>query len=256
MSWPRRGPTSTMRRPTRKWRPPRSANYALGGACPSGYGDPAGCPFATHFEAIVGRLGDSLAGDPGDEQLFVTTYYNRAKGTPNEPIAHARRIGADRTIDCTGRGQEVGLHDAISCRGAAHGAIVVDAYRPFYASPVNPISPDGVHPNDTGHALLAAALRAKRGTARPTRPFTIDRLLRRRDGSAVFSLHAPAPGVVSLRASAPGIASAARGRRAVRRPGTVSVKLSPTARARAALARRGRLKTSVTIAYAPEDASE
>ena len=226
-------------------------NDVLAGACPSGYSNPATCPFAVNFETILRRLADGLARDPGDEHLFVTTYYNIMKGTPNEPVTRARLLGSDGVIACAGRGSEVGLHDAISCRGAAHGAVVADAYPPFYASPVNPISPDGIHPNDTGHGLIAAELRAKRTTAPPSRRFTLERTRVESNGRATLSVYVPAPGIVSLRGSADRIPFAARGRRVATRPGIVSVRLDPTAKARAVIARRGGLGVKVTVSYAP-----
>ena len=109
-------------------------NDALGGDCASGFGERDACPFVANFEAILRELKNSLAADPGAEELLVTTYYNPSKGTPNEPRARGRLLGTDSVVDCAGTGAEIGLNDAISCRGAALGAIVVDVYPAFYES--------------------------------------------------------------------------------------------------------------------------
>lgn len=118
---------------------------------------------ATNMPQILGALQAALAGDPGDEKIFVLLQYNAFDGTghPLEPLIAAGMRGADLAIDCAANAvhpELVGLDDILGCTAAAMGAVVVDAYPAFEGRSLE-LTHMGegfdVHPNDDGHAVLA-----------------------------------------------------------------------------------------------------
>ena len=50
-------------------------NDGRSGQCPTGFADPP-CPFKDNYTAILARLRDALAGDPGSETVQALEYYN------------------------------------------------------------------------------------------------------------------------------------------------------------------------------------
>jgi lysophospholipase L1-like esterase len=261
-------------------------NDLRAGDCATGWGDPGTCPFVENFQAILARLLEELAADPGDEELFVMTYFNPAKGTANEAAVRQRLLGSDNVVDCSGTGGAVGLNDAIDCLGTQQGAIVVDTYTPFDTSPDDLIAADNLHPNDAGYAVIADEFEKKRtktqvppapppdpGPANPGPPggnappppgatstpptnvFTLRSPRIGRNGTATLPLDLPGPGALTLRASARGIPNVARVNRSVARAGRVNLKIKPSRRARAALKKSGKLKITAKVAYTPTGGS-
>jgi phospholipase/lecithinase/hemolysin len=63
-------------------------------------------------------------------------------------------LGSDRVLDCAGTGDELGLDDRIACVAASHQAGLADAYPPFVGHGDDYFA-DTIHPNATGHQLVA-----------------------------------------------------------------------------------------------------
>jgi lysophospholipase L1-like esterase len=135
------------------------ANDALGVADCLGGVNVSPCPFAANFATALDRLNAALAQDPGRETVEVVAYYNPAVGTPAEAAFDGVLLGTDGKVDCSGTGAELGLQDLITCIGAAKGAVVADPYPAFEIGGQSFIW-DGLHPNDAGHAAIAAAAQA------------------------------------------------------------------------------------------------
>jgi lysophospholipase L1-like esterase len=114
------------------------------------------CPFAANFARILDELNAALAHDPGRETLEVIAYYNPGAGTASEGRFELAELGTDLKIDCSGTGAQLGLNDLITCIGRQKGAVVADAYPPFKVAGQAFMAADGIHPNDAGHAAIAA----------------------------------------------------------------------------------------------------
>ncbi|MBI4198809.1 MAG: hypothetical protein HY533_06845 [Chloroflexi bacterium] len=119
--------------------------------------------FAGNYHFILGSIASALAGDPGAETVLVMTYYNPFDGTgsPYEIPIDMTLLGADMTVNCAALGNpvNVGLNDLITCIGAPYGAQVVDVYPLFdgNALALTHIAEGDIHPNNDGHAAIAAA---------------------------------------------------------------------------------------------------
>jgi lysophospholipase L1-like esterase len=115
---------------------------------------------AANMPYIVGSLQAALAGDPGDEKIFVLLPYNAFDGTghPLEPLIAQVLRGAAPGAGCG----DVGLDDILACSATSFGAVVVDAY-PLFAGRVFELTHMGegfnVHPNDDGYEVIAQAHR-------------------------------------------------------------------------------------------------
>ena len=118
--------------------------------------------FSTNFASTLAALNDSLADDPGTEQLIVIAYFNPWSGDGDATVDDNGNLvlrGTDRSLDCDGTGEALGLNDRIACIGAAHGAKLADAYPPFVGhGPIGDYFADDVHPNAAGHQVLADLL--------------------------------------------------------------------------------------------------
>jgi lysophospholipase L1-like esterase len=121
---------------------------------------------ATKVPVIVGSLQAALAADPGEEKLFVITYWNAFGGTgsPFEVPIDFALLGSDLTIDCAANqvdATKVGLNDLLACIGMALGAVVVDLYPAFGDNALiyTHIAEGDFHPNDDGYAVIAQAHR-------------------------------------------------------------------------------------------------
>jgi hypothetical protein len=127
--------------------------------------------FAANYQTILGALNAALAADPGNETVFVMTYYNAWGGTgdPLEPTADVLLLGTDLTIDCAANASDatkVGLNDLIACIGMANGAVVVDGYGALddNALHLTHIAEGDIHPTDAGYAAIARAfMNAEKG---------------------------------------------------------------------------------------------
>jgi lysophospholipase L1-like esterase len=145
----------------------------LGGPCPV---DPSGAAcqqfvaeamdtFAQNYAFILDQLAEPLAERGAGDALFVTTYYNPFSGTRTVLDAPVDTVllGADGVIDCDAAAADpsaMGVNDIIACVGADHGAHIVDIQPPFAnrALLLTNILRRDVHPNNTGHRVIAATL--------------------------------------------------------------------------------------------------
>lgn len=121
---------------------------------------------SNNFPVIVGSLQAALAADPGDEEIFVITYWNAFGGTgsPFEVPIDFALLGSDLTIDCAANQVDpsrIGLNDLLACIGMALDAVVVDLYPVIgdNALAYTHIAEGDFHPNDDGYALIAQAHR-------------------------------------------------------------------------------------------------
>jgi len=121
---------------------------------------------ATNTQQILGTLQAYLAGDPGDETVFVLLPYNAFGGTGDplgDLIGQAMR-GRDMAIDCAADADpaNVGLDDILACTATYFGATVVDSY-PLFEGRTLKLTHMGegfnVHPNDAGYEVIAKAHR-------------------------------------------------------------------------------------------------
>jgi lysophospholipase L1-like esterase len=121
---------------------------------------PALDTFSSNYAFVLDGLDRALASDPGPEQVIVLGYYNPWSGRPDHEILAANsalaQLGSDGKVDCAGRGTELGLNDRVVCVAALRGIRTADVY-PVFLGKVVQWLPDGLHPNDAGHAVIAAA---------------------------------------------------------------------------------------------------
>ena len=93
----------------------------------------------------------------------VTTmaYYNPSSGTGGGLEASRRRmlLGNNLQVGCADTGTNVGLDDVIYQEAGKLGVPVADPYPAFRQHGQAYISSDGIHPNNAGHAAIAAAFR-------------------------------------------------------------------------------------------------
>ena len=90
-------------------------------------------------------------------------YYNppRDSAAPgqSEPLADRGLLGTDFVLDCeTTAGTRVGLNDVIYQEAGRRGVLVADPYLAFKEGGQSFMADDR-HPNDAGHAAIAAAFR-------------------------------------------------------------------------------------------------
>ena len=120
------------------------------------------CPFRANFAATLADLKAALDADPGPEAFIAMAYYNPASGLgpPGEPDYDQALLGTDHAIGCTSAvGPEVGLNDVIFQEAGRVGASVADPYAAFKAGGQG-LMADSLHPNEAGHAAIAAAFEA------------------------------------------------------------------------------------------------
>ena len=121
--------------------------------------------FSVNYPAILADLRAALDGDPGEEQLLVTTYYNpyRGTGSPYELPTDGILFGTDGTIDCAANATDfskAGVNDMITCFAAAAGATTGDLYPVITDKALTHthIATGDIHPNDSGYRLIADAV--------------------------------------------------------------------------------------------------
>jgi lysophospholipase L1-like esterase len=139
--------------------------------------DEAMSAFARNLAAMLQQLTLALSRDPGTEQLIIMTYYQPFGGT-GEPFEDGFDVlwqGQDRVVNCAanaGQPGNVGLNDVIGCVGMGYGATIVDLFALFgdRALELTHIADGDIHPNDRGHASIAAALIDAYQQAHPQRP--------------------------------------------------------------------------------------
>lgn len=121
---------------------------------------------AQNYPAILQSIRQALDAQPGDERLLVMAYYNPFSGLGNalDRAVDAAQLGSDGVVDCAANATDptrVGLNDIITCIGRLYGAEVVDVHPLFrgQAPSLTHITdtPPDIHPNDAGHAVIAAA---------------------------------------------------------------------------------------------------
>jgi lysophospholipase L1-like esterase len=124
----------------------------------------ASCPFRYNLFATLSDLKAALDSDPGTESFAAMAYYNPASGLGgegqySEPYYDRGLLGTDLVIDCNiTAGPRVGINDVIYQEAGRRGAWVADPYLAFKAGGQSFMA-DDVHPNDVGHAAIAAAFR-------------------------------------------------------------------------------------------------
>jgi lysophospholipase L1-like esterase len=116
------------------------------------------CPFRYNFFATLSELKAALDSDPGPESFTAMAYYNPASGTAGEG-QYLGLLGTDSVIDCEiTAGTGVGANDIIYQEAGRRGVLVADPYLAFKAGGQSFMA-DAIHPNDAGHAAIAAAFR-------------------------------------------------------------------------------------------------
>ena len=146
-----------------------------GGACTSAWDEPS-CPFRANFGATLDDLAAALAGDPGDDILTTTMYYNPATGTgsPQEANFDAQLLGANGAVGLTDAGDDVGLNDVIYQESIERSLAVADPYPAFDVNGQAYMSSDHIHPNDAGHAAMAEAFLQVQPPPPPSPPADTD----------------------------------------------------------------------------------
>ncbi len=88
-------------------------------------------------------------------------YYNPSSGTGGGLETSRRRmlLGNNLVVGCADTGVNVGLNDVIYQEAGQLGVPVADPYPAFRQHGQAYIAPDGIHPNNAGHAAIAAAFR-------------------------------------------------------------------------------------------------
>lgn len=122
---------------------------------------------ATNYPVLLTRLAIALAGDVGDEDLYLTVLYNPFGGTASsfELPVDVALVGGDFAVDCTefGNPATTGLDDIVACIGGGFGWDVINGYTLFgdNALALTHIGDAGfnIHPNDAGYWLLFEAHR-------------------------------------------------------------------------------------------------
>jgi lysophospholipase L1-like esterase len=131
---------------------PRTGSFDLAGC------QPTLDQFETNFTFTLQSLAASIAGDLGSEQVIAMAYFNPWSGRAGEEATADRAelvlLGSDRTLDCTGSGQELGLNDRVACIAAENHAKLADTYPPFLGHGDDWFA-DFIHPNDTGYQVIA-----------------------------------------------------------------------------------------------------
>ncbi len=125
---------------------------------PSAWDDPAVCPVRANLAAILSELRGALDADPGVETFIAMAYYNPAVGTANEAQTDEGLLGANTAIGCTDTGANAGLNDIIFQEAGRLGVAVADPYPAFKIGGQSYMA-DAVHPNDTGHGVVAQSFR-------------------------------------------------------------------------------------------------
>jgi lysophospholipase L1-like esterase len=131
-------------------------NDYLTGKCTTNWDAPSTCPYRANLASILSQLKAALAADPGDERFAVMAYYNPGVGLSSEGEFDLARLGANLVIGLSDTGADVGLNDVIYQEAARLGIQVADPSAAFKASG-QAFMADRVHPNDAGHAAIAAA---------------------------------------------------------------------------------------------------
>ncbi len=131
-------------------------NDYLTGQCTTNWDDPSTCPYRARLASILAQLKAALAADPGDERFAVMAYYNPGVGLPSEAEFDLAELGANLAIGLSDTGADVGLNDVVYQEAAKLGIAVADPSAAFKANG-QAFMADRVHPNDAGHAAIAAA---------------------------------------------------------------------------------------------------
>ena len=243
-------------------------NDALYGLCrgitASGESGPIwdSCPFRYNFFATLSDLRAALDSDPGPESFAAMAYYNPASGLGGagrpypEPFADRGLLGTDFVLDCeTTAGTRVGLNDVIYQEAGRRAVLVADPYLAFKEGGQSFMADDR-HPNDAGHAAIAAAFREARrvcpearGLPLPSPPpsndFGFGRVRKdTREGTAKLTVKVPGPGGLKLRGYRIRTVS-----EDAPRAGKEKLSVKPTGIAKKRLSRRGEAKVLAEVTY-------
>lgn len=132
------------------------ANEALAGTCVARWDV---CSFRRNLDFILAKLTAALDADPGEEFVAVLSYFNPRVGTTKEKPFNANLLGDDRRIGCGDAGAEAGLNDVIFQEAGDYGLPVASTFGPMREAGRAAMAGDHIHPNKTGHAIIAQAFR-------------------------------------------------------------------------------------------------
>ena len=107
-----------------------------------------------HYRPNLEHILDALKAADPNVPIFLMTLYNPFSGGSS----NLDRIGVLALEGEAGSPFPEGLNDTIREVGAAKGAIIVEWYPIFIGKYDQYIAQDIIHPNDTGHALMAQAV--------------------------------------------------------------------------------------------------
>ena len=220
------------------------------------------CPFRYNFFATLSDLRAALDSDPGSESFAAMAYYNPASGLGgdgqpySEPFADRGLLGTDLAIDCqTTAGTRVGLNDVIYQEAGRRGALVADPYPAFKAGGQSFMA-DPIHPNDAGHAAIAAAFREASPVCPeagelplpsppPSNDFRFGEVKKnKRKGTAKLTVKVPGPGGLELLGN--GIRKANKD---APRAGKVKLGVKASGMAKMRLSRKGEAKVHAEVTY-------
>ena len=144
------------------------ANEALNGSC-AGKWD-RGCSFRKDFDFVLAELTEALDADAGSELFAVLAYFNPRVGTAEEALFNDVILGENHAVGCDDTGADVGLNDVIFQEAGDYGLPVANTFGPMKRAGTLAMMGDRIHPNDTGHAIIAGAF----ADAAPRCPATPD----------------------------------------------------------------------------------
>lgn len=118
--------------------------------------------FRDNHATILAALRSALDTDPGDELLITGGYGNPSTGlgNNNESGADLVLLGNNLSFSCADTEPNAGILEATSQNATRYGALFANPYEAIKQGGQTLISPDGVHPNDAGHAVVEAAFEA------------------------------------------------------------------------------------------------
>ena len=118
---------------------------------------------AAALETVVANVQQALDDYGSTARVLVLAYYN-----PDvDPIAASTIVGTDGVVACEPADTTPGLNDRIACVADARGVELVDLYAAFlgHEDELTRIGDGDVHPNEQGHAVIAATIAATLGVA-------------------------------------------------------------------------------------------
>jgi hypothetical protein len=227
------------------------------------------CPFRYNFFATLSDLRAALDSDPGPESFAAMAYYNPASGLGGagrpypEPVADRGLLGTDFVLDCkTTAGTRVGLNDVIYQEAGRRGVLVADPYLAFKEG-AQSFMADDVHPNDAGHAAIAAAFREARrvcpeagGLPLPSPPpandFGFGKVKKnKRKGTAKLTIKVPGAGELDLAKTK----TVKTDDESAEDAGKEKLSIKPRGKAKKKLNSKGKAKVKANVTFTPTGGS-